>query len=202
MPRLIVLSIVSVLWGSTAVVLGEPWEERLYDRCLNELFRRPEEDSDFRATRELIVTLRVSDDCGHERQVSLFQDRSAGIQGLALSLPEALRQQLLTSTGGDERSEDRCGSVVKKETRIEGRDADLRRLADKLRALEISPVLEPVIYLHGVDYQIWTSSVGSESYFRFSGASSGSGVSETPLESWAREFLVVAGLECPQEQGD
>lgn len=146
------LAIFTLLAGRGWSALAEEWwGEQHYDYCLNEVFRRPAEVPEFRATHALVVTLRVSDDCRYERQVSLYQDHSGEIQGSAVSLPKALREQLMAAVRrGVDRTE-WCKSVVRKEVTFHGREADLGRLVEGLRTLTISPVLDPVIFLHGVD---------------------------------------------------
>lgn len=167
-----------------------------YSDCLDHVLNRPEIEPNFGATHELVVTLRVFDDCRKERQVTISEDRSGKLEAVIVTLEASLRHALNECTP-EEPCEECCGRIRSHRFSMEDADGKLRGLISELRVLAISPVIEPVIYLHGVRYELWITSVGNESYFRFSGPDPQSAEASEPLEAWARKLLTATGLTCP-----
>lgn len=166
-----------------------------YDYCLDKLFSRPEEDPDFSSSHSLVVSLRVFDDRRKERQVTISERGSRGMQVVALTFDRSLSESLKACTAVAGSCDSCCDGIAVRRSVDDGDNPTVRALLDELRALSISPVTQPVIYLHGVLYEIWITSVGNQSYFSFAGPDPQRAEPFEPLESWARRVLEAVGLD-------
>jgi len=198
----ILLSLFVASPGSTSGPKVEPeaWANLNYQNCFQQLLARPEESPGFRSTHDLVVTLRVVDGCRFERQLTLYTMPEGGARGQVIEVVGAsIRGQLRELRKGSPNADltSLCSSV-----RVDRKEipplAVISALLEELRALSLSPVIEPVIHLHGIRYTLWVTAVGNESYFDFSapGADSPTAECRHPLDRWAQRVLWAAGLQC------
>jgi len=171
--------------------------------CREHLFFSEEELPKLRAEQDSWVVLRVLGDCKTERQVTLIRHRSGKVEAHTLrpariSVTEQLHS--LEEEFPKAQTEELC-ERVELETIVvqEGEQPALGSLLDELEVLKVSPVFEPVLYVHGVRYKLWVGSSIHLAYFQFQGppfrASERKGGLH-PLEVWSQRLLSIVGENC------
>lgn len=80
----------------------------------------------------------------------------------------------------------------------------LGKLLQSLQELEVHPVLEPLLVIHGIYYDIRIESGVSESTFSFHalGHPRPSDSRLHPLDRWSQRLLTILGLDCTPDAGD
>lgn len=172
------------------------------DSCIEERF------SDFlkeMRTQEVSVRVevRVLDDaCGQSLQLVLLQtpDGEVSARGLVADHLRASERadQLLRKNPDLPRSR-LCHELPLKAASTTPSDlVKLSQLVQRLRGLRISPVLEPLLVLHGSQYEIRIESGVSEARFSFYGTedTSSEASPQRPLERWSQDLRSVLGFQC------
>lgn len=187
--------------GNLSDQTAEIWANRHYKPCVTQLFVRPEANPQFRTSHGLIVTLRAIDDCGFERQLTLYSTDSGAVGAEIISVESPIRNQLATlhktHPGADLSAI--CNHVNVKKISLEPQNKNaIATFLAELRDIQISPVLESIIFLHDIRYELWVTSVGNESYFAFSmpGFPRSSEEFSHPLDIWAQRLLRSLKLHC------
>lgn len=174
------------------------------DRCIDTHLDLPTKRT--RDSNELVAVLRVLDSCEQWVQITLVQrDPSAEVKATAeVASTDSIAQQLceLRRLHPKQDLEVLCENVVlhKAKSKLSSTN-ELRSRIDALRNLDISPILEPEVFVHGVTYNLWFFSVFSESEFHFYGPARPTGPRPS-LESWARETLALFETGCAQANSE
>jgi len=113
-------------------------ERDLYDRFMEDLFARPEEDASFLGSHELVVTVRVGGEFDPQVQVSVYREGPEVLADVVRTPGRPVHEQIsrLRSRKGDDRREGLCPlytSLVQK-LRVEGKGLAVatRSLGDPL----------------------------------------------------------------------
>lgn len=193
----IIVSLAGLLIPLGAMAFG-PFE------CREHLFFSEEELPRLRAEVDSWVVLRVLGDCQSERQVTLIKHPSGRVEAhtvrpVKISVTEQLHS--LEKEFPKAQTEELC-ELVELETTVveEGEQPALGSLLGELEDLKVSPVFEPVLYVHGVRYKLWVGSSIHLAYFQFQGppfrADERKG-NLHPLEVWSQRLLQMVGASCP-----
>lgn len=150
----------------------------------------------------------LDDDCGQTVHMVLWQttDGAVGAMGLLadhLAVPTSVLE--LQSEHPDWSESAVCEAVPMREVGISPSEVPrLLELADGVRELLVNPVLEPILIIHGLQYEIRIESGISESAFFFHAPGHPRPPPEAlhPLDRWSQDLRESLGLECQEDFGD
>lgn len=171
--------------------------------CRDRIFFGSDQTEEMREDYDLWIVLRVLGDCDRERQVTLVRDRDGKLEASVLKpRGKAISKQLdeLKAHHPDKEPGELCQMVEVVEDSVDAKkQAELENLVRELESMQISPLFEPVIYIHGVSYEVWIGSSLDLSHFDFQGppftkADRKEGVH--PLDSWSQRVLMAVGASC------
>jgi len=172
-----------------------------YEQCLDTLFPRPELSPQFRLTNEVVITIRAND-CDIERPVTIYRDGKGQVGALTFYAEGDSIYDQLQALGKSRMNE--VTPTICKQIRI----ASLRKSAEEVpglidlvtefKKMRISPVLEPILYVHGSWFKIWVTSVANQSCFEFQFPSQPSkdDTREFPMAGWCKKVFKVLSVEC------
>jgi len=151
------------------------------------------------------VVVRVLGDCRTERQVTLARDRTGKITlELVRPLGRSIHKQLenLERRFPETDLEELCKRIRIERAQVEAAQRDLAALISELESMRVSPVFEPVIFIHGVFYEVWVGSSLNVGHFDFQGppfrrSARKEGVH--PLDAWSQKLLSAASATCEPE---
>ena len=176
-----------------AVTADSCIEERLTD--FSKEMRAPE--------ASLRVGVRILDDaCGQTLQIVLVQTPDGQLSARAIvadHLKASERADQLLRQNPDLPRSRLCHELPLKSVSTAPSDlVKLRQLVQRLRGLRISPILEPLLVLHGSQYEIRVESGVSEAKFSFYGTedTSSEDSPQRPLERWSQDLRSILGLQC------
>ncbi len=163
-------------------------------------------ERDVASARELHdfwVVVRALGDCEVERQVTISRSASGAIEAKVLrphSGSVAEQQAEQGPPAGDILPSGPCRPVEMETIAITAvTKAELAPLLAELESMAISPVFEPVIFIHGVTYRVWVGSSLNVSYFDFEGPPFRRSARQGPLhplDRWAQELFRALGVAC------
>lgn len=198
MKSLFILILFSL--SSTSAAMGFGWLE-----CRERIFLGEDDLPELRADLDFWVVVRVLGDCDTERQVKLVR-RGKQIQAEVLHpVKKSISEQLeLLGKRFPEAEPEALCDLVKLERRVfdETKKPGLPKLVKELEDLSVSPVLEPVIYIHGASYKIWVGSSINLSYFDFEGPPYRRSARQNlhPLDVWSQRLLATVDASCDPEE--
>lgn len=176
--------------------------EKIVDRCAQERVQ-----AYFEETRSREATLRVElkildDDCGETVFLTMVESPQGDVlaRGLAFNHREALRSVRKLRRGKPNLpSQELCRAIEYRTEESRCKSSVARNLARDLKAMRISPVLAPLLVIHGIQYEVRIEAGVSESTFSFQapGSPGPEGESVHALERWSHNFRDVLGLVCP-----
>lgn len=176
--------------------------EETVDRCARERVQ-----GFFEKTRSQEATLRVEvevldDDCGETVFMTVVESPQgeAVARGLAFNYREALRSvRDLRQRQPNLPSRELCRAVQYRTEKLRGKSSVPQDLAADLKALRASPVLAPLLVIHGIQYEVRIEAGVSESTFSFQapGPPRSEADSVHPLERWSHSVRDALGLVCP-----
>lgn len=163
-------------------------------------------ERDVASARELHdfwVVVRALGDCEVERQVTVLRSASGVIEARVLRPRGGSAAEQQAEQGPPARGivpSDPCRPVEMEAIVITAATKpELAPLLAELESMAISPVFEPVIFVHGVTYRVWVGSSLNVSYFDFEGPPFRRSARQGPihpLDRWAQELFRVLGVAC------
>lgn len=196
-----------LLLAATATMLA-PAEARAFGTsdCRDVIFFTNKDISLLRAELDFWVVVRVLGDCRTERQVTLVRDRTGKITlELVRPLGRSIHKQLenLEHRFPETGLEELCKRIHIERTQVEAAQRDLAALVSELESMRLSPVFEPVIFIHGVFYEVWVGSSLNVGHFDFQGPpfrQSARKEGVHPLDAWSQKLLNAASAGCEPEK--
>ncbi len=191
--------LVATCTPATQLLEDESWVAKNERECTEQLLQRPEEDSDFYLSRGTIVTVRFLGECEIESQITVFRTPDGGVEAW-ISLPrETSISDALLRLHRQNRSQsaaDACSRIEMHSFKKAAKEVpEISDILVELEEMEVPPVLEQVMFVHGEFYDIWITSGGNHSYFRLQGPSE----PDQPihaLQAWARRLLKLFEVDC------
>ena len=180
------------------------WVGRHYDACLARRFPGHEEMFESPLDNQATVTLRASDDCAFERQVTIFEEPGGAVKAEVSALDGVSLDDQMIAIHTAQRTlnpADVCARVKVRSFQPAGEEA--RRVAEAFRKLKEmrAPVIPAVITrIHGTRYDLWLSAGEVSSHLTFTGATEGAQEPDEPLAAWAYSLLKSLGLACTPHQ--
>lgn len=146
----------------------------------------------------------LDDDCGQTVQIVLWKtpDGTVSAEGLLAdheSVSQEVEELQRAHPEWSERSV--CDALPLRESETAGADmSTLDQLAEGLQEMLLHPVLEPLLIIHGIQYEIRIESGISESTFSFHapGYPRPSADQLHPLDLWSQELRHLLDLRCGQ----
>ncbi len=195
-----------VLAGSTLGEVEESVSDRdLYDRFMEDLFARPEEDPSFLRSHGLVVTVRVGGEFDPDTQVSVFREGEEVLAAVVRAPDRPVDEQILRlrSKRGEIGYDEVRQEITVKRREVSSRKCPrLENLFADFQKLEISSRVDPTIYFPAVIYEIWVSDSSEAAYFELTRPSPKSDsaaywgprerVNEQLVE-WIQELLSLVG---------
>jgi len=170
-----------------------------YEACVERLFQPPAPSVTME--NELVVSVGiVADTCDAQIQVKLIQ----ATMGDPVSVRVLLAYPESPPALGNAESVTDQGCPMVRELIPSGKDLpseELRSHVEDLAALRLSPVPDPIFWLHGLRYDLWLTSPHAAIEFHFwAPASQMPGESGlTELDTWIRRLLGLLRLNCLNE---
>lgn len=200
----IVLSLLLVFSGCQSVAAVEgyfrvdeaaTWAGRMYDRCLEQLFERPEVSGALQGPIDTAITIRSTGAYQSEVQVSVAKTKSGQFEVQQIEIRPSLEEQLteLFPGTGSEIEDDFCQRVQHTVQKATVEDDSLDRLFAKIQRMEVPVVPSSEIELDGAFYSVWITSAINRSHFQLQGSATVSDREQKPhpLVEWSREVLRI-----------
>lgn len=174
--------------------------------CRGEIFLSRQEFEELAAVEDFVIVLQVLGDCPLERQVILRgrpewgEVKAEVLQpvGDSIAEQEERLQRQVDSLAPDEA----CERIkVSRREVSSSTNASLAELVEDLEHLQVPATFEPVMFIHGVHYQIWTAALVNTSTYKFYGPPYRRSARDTealhPLDTWTQKLLSVLQASCP-----
>lgn len=171
------------------------------DECLKRLFSEPRSGSGTNYEFETWTYI-SSDPCGRDILFILAREGvSTKILKVLVSFPEDYNSQEFFPKDKFNfvKIDEECDMVRQvmfhSVTAFDSQNGDP---LSQLQGLQISPILEPILWLHPVRYKFFIMTPYTESIYRFLGPGYPRSVVDSlhPLDAWAQETLLGMGLSC------
>lgn len=194
-----------VLLATAPSRAGERPPDLVADQCIERRLERFLEEQRREEARLRVEVSILDDDCGKTIQAVLVETPEGQISAKALAAEHIIvtRQIERVLKESPEASETslctRIALVDRLVSSVE--DPTLLELTERLKSLRLSPVLEPLLIVHGLQYDIRIESGISEARFSFHAPGYPRPRTESlhPLDQWIGTLRELLGLQCEHE---
>lgn len=184
---------------------GERPPDLVADQCIEKRLKQFLDEQRGKEARLRVEVRILDDDCGATIQAVLVETPDGQVSAKALAADHTVvtRQiQQLLEESPKTSDTSLCTSIALSERLVSSvEDPTLLELTGRLKSLTLSPVLEPLLIIHGLQYEIRVESGISEARFFFHAPGYPRPREESlhPLDRWSEALRDLLGLQCKDE---
>jgi len=164
-------------WLAATVLAGggsQVSSRELYDQVMADLFRRPEESTDFVSANAPVVTIRINGELDPETQVTLHREGGVTVAAIIRSMDRPIHEQIFALRSKNPKAgfeAVRDSLEIEHETVSSRECPRLSRLFAEFADIRLSPMVDSSLYAPSATYQIWVTEPLEHRYFQVMGPS-------------------------------